>query len=384
MKPPPLRRLRILHVIQNLNYGGMERLMSDLVRLADGRRFETHVLTLQYLGRFSREMEGFATLHLGPRMSVFSLLRPVALAKVIAQLAPDVVHTHSGVWYKVARAARLAGVRRVVHTEHGQPFDGAVTRFLSRRAARLTDAVIAVSEALRGYLVEWLRLPQGRLTVIRNGVDARAFCPRPPSGALRRELGLESDQPIVGSVGRLEPVKGYEVVIEAFRLLCDRLAGPAPALVIAGEGSARRDLEALIARLGLSGKVFLLGWRDDSPDLYAHFDCFAMGSWSEGTSVSLLEAMACGVAPVVTRVGGNLDVLGPELADLAVPPGDAPALASRMACLLREGAANAIGAVARLRVVRAYRIEATAQAYDQLYTAIVSKGGEIAGGHAPP
>lgn len=368
MSPPPSRRLRILHVIQNLNYGGMERLLTDLVRLADGHRFETHVLTLEYLGRFSREMEGFATLHLSPRMSAFSLVRPVRLAKLIARLAPHVVHTHSGVWYKVARAARLAGVRRVMHTEHGQPFEGTVARFLNRRASRLTDVVVAVSEPLRRHLVERLRLPAERLAVISNGVDVHAFCPRLPSGALQRELGLDCDQPIVGSVGRLEPVKGYEVVMEAFRLLCDRLPGPAPVLIIAGEGSARSELEALIARLGLSGKVFLLGWRDDLQDLYAHFDCFAMGSMSEGTSISLLEAMASGVAPVVTSVGGNLDVLGPELADLAVPPGDATALAGRIECLLRDGAAQAMGAVARRRVVQAYRIEATVEAYAQLYT----------------
>jgi glycosyltransferase involved in cell wall biosynthesis len=359
-------------MIQNLNYGGMEKLLADLVRLADGRRFDMHVLTLEYLGRFSRDMDGFATLHRGPRMSVWSLLRPAELAKFVARLAPDLVHTHSGVWYKGARAARLGGARRVVHTEHGKPFDGKLARFLNRRAARLTDVVVAVSAPLKCHIAEQFGVPEERLTVIPNGVDAEAFHPRPPSGTLRHELGLACDQPIVGSIGRLEPVKGYDIVIKAFRLLCDRYAGPPPVLVIAGEGSARRELEALIPGLGLSGQVFVLGWRDDAQDLYAHFSCFVMGSWSEGTSVSLLESMASGVAPVVTRVGGNLDVLGPDLGHLAVPAGDVGALADGMARLLCDGVATSVGAAARRRVMQAYRIEATVAAYDRLYTAVTA------------
>src|SRR6059036_2649554 len=111
--------VRILHVIPHLHYGGMEKLLADIVRNLDKARFETHVLALEYLGRYAQSMQGHAVLHLAPIMSRLSLLWPTALATCIAKLQPDVVHTHSGVWYKGARAARLAGVRRIVHTEHG-------------------------------------------------------------------------------------------------------------------------------------------------------------------------------------------------------------------------------------------------------------------------
>ena len=357
---------RVVHVVGNLNYGGLEKLMVDIVRLLDKSRFETHVLALQYLGRYARDMEGYATLHLCPPMSSLSLLHPVTLAKALASLRPDVVHTHSGVWYKAVRAARLAGVPRVVHTEHGQPRQR-IGRILDRRAARLTDVVVAVSSPLRTYLSKWLHRPERLIETVRNGVDTHAFAPRPPSGALRRELGLRPEQRIVGSIGRLEAVKGYEVVIEAFDALRRRLIGPEPVLVIAGEGSARPSLEALIAHLGLGERVFLLGWRDDPPDLYAHFACFVMGSWSEGTSVSLLEAMASGVPPVVTRVGGNIDVLGSELAEWAVAPGEVAALADGMSRVLQPGARVAMGAAARRRVEEAFPIEATVRAYERLY-----------------
>jgi glycosyltransferase involved in cell wall biosynthesis len=358
--------VRVLHVIQNLHYGGMEKLLSDIVRHVDKTRFETHVLALQYLGRYAREMEGHAALHLGPAMSRLSLLWPASLAACIAKLQPDVVHTHSGVWYKAARAARLAGVQRIAHTEHGQQPEGSLARFLDRRAARLTNAVIAVSRPLRTYMAGRLRLPESRIGVIRNGVDTDTFRPRTPSGALWSELALRPDQPIVGSIGRLEPVKGYEVVIEAFGELCRRGRSDRPVLVIAGEGSSRADLEALIGRLGLRDRVFLLGWRDDTLDLYSHFRCFVLGSWSEGTSVSLAEAMSCGVPPAVTAVGGNPDLLGRELAQQMVPPGDVRALATCLENVL-DGDAARIGGAARQRIENDFGLARMVRQYEAIY-----------------
>jgi glycosyltransferase involved in cell wall biosynthesis len=358
--------VRVLHVIQNLHYGGMEKLLADIVRHVDKTRIESHVVALQFLGRYASEMQGHAVLHLGPQMSRLSLLWPASLAAFIATLQPDVVHTHSGVWYKAARAARLAGVRRIAHTEHGQQPEDRVARFLDRRAARLTDAVVAVSQPLRMYMADRLRLPETQIGVIRNGVDTDTFRPRTPSGALWRELALSPGQPIVGSIGRLEPVKGYKVVIEAFAQLCSRGRADRPVLVIAGDGSERAALEALIERLGLRDRVFLLGWRDDALDLYAHFRCFVLGSWSEGTSVSLAEAMSCGLPPAVTAVGGNPDVLGVELAQQMVPPGDVQALARCLENLL-DGDAARIGRVARRRIETDYGLARMVRQYEAIY-----------------
>jgi glycosyltransferase involved in cell wall biosynthesis len=359
--------VRVVHVIQNLHYGGMEKLLTDIVQHIDKTRFESHVLTLQYLGRYSREITGHAGLHVAPKMSRLSLLRPAALAASIAELKPDIVHTHSGVWYKAARAARLAGVERVVHTEHGRQPENLLPRLLDRRAARLTETVVAVSQPLRTYMSERLRLPESQIVVVRNGVDSDRFRPHTPSGTLSRELGLRPDQPIVGSIGRLEPVKGYDVVIKAFSELCKCSRDDQAVLVIAGEGSARAELETIIGQLGLRDRVFLLGWRDDALDLYAHFRCFVLGSWSEGTSVSLLEAMACGVAPAVTAVGGNGDVLGTDLAGQLVPAGDVRALAACIAETLQPEAAREIGLKARRRIETNFGLGDMVRAYESIY-----------------
>jgi len=361
-------RIRVLHVIQNLNYGGMERLLSDLMHRFDPSRFELHVLVLQYLGRFAQGLEDVATLHQAPSLPRWSLLWPRDLAEIIRRIAPDVVHTHSGVWYKTARAARAAGVPLLVHTDHGRPTpDPFVARFLDGRAARRTDVVIAVSDALRQRL-ESTVVPRGtRIVVVRNGVDTDHFAPGQSGGGVRAALGIPQNAVVLGSIGRLETIKGYEVMVEAMAHLRSHGAPPV-ALVLAGDGSERPRLEAMARSLGVANSVHFLGWRDDVHELLATFDIFTMSSHSEGTSVSLLEAMSTGLCPVVTDVGGNSTVLGPGLAHRLVPPADPRALAAAWAQAIEDAASRTgDGAAARERVVAEFSLDAMVRAYESIY-----------------
>lgn len=364
-------RLRILHVIQNLNYGGMERLLADLVLRADPTAFESHVLVLQYLGRFSRELEGHATLHVSPPLPKWSLLFPRSLARQLRAIAPDVVHTHSGVWFKTARAARAAGLPRVIHTEHGRSAPDPLShRLLDGFASRDTDVVVAVSEVLARQLEETVVRGRAPIQVIPNGVDTERYHPMRDTGRIRTELGIPAETPIIGSIGRLEEIKGYDVMISAFaefQAIADH-SGPAPHLVIAGDGAERGRLQAIAERLGVGGWVHLLGWRDDPLDLLSAFSCFTMSSRSEGTSVSLLEAMSAGLCPVVTRVGGNAAVLGPELAHRLVPSQDPAALAAAWRVALGDTALRSSdGAIARARVERSFGLRAMVGAYEAVY-----------------
>jgi len=366
-------RLRVLHAIQNLNYGGMERLFADLVRRLDPERFESHVLVLGYFGRFAEGLEAHATLHRAAAMTRGSLLYPRALARQIREIAPDVVHSHAGVWYKVSLASRHARVPRFIQTEHGRELpDPWLARRLGWLASRRTDVVVAVSDALAAHLRAQVVAHPDRLTVILNGVDTAVRAPRPDNGVLRASLNLAPEVPIIGSVGRLEPIKGYDLMIEAFARLVSRWGeGPPPALVVAGDGSERERLERRVGELGLGGRVFLLGWREDVDDLYRAFTCFAMTSRSEGTSVSLLEAMSSGLCPVVTPVGGNPGVLGAGLAQCLTPSLDPGAIAVAWLDLLRDPERRARDAAgARARVAGHFSLEAMTRAYEELYRSV--------------
>jgi glycosyltransferase involved in cell wall biosynthesis len=207
------------------------------------------------------------------------------------------------------------------------------------------------------------------VVVVPNGVDARAFAPTPDSGRLRRELGVPPETPIIGSIGRLEPVKGYEVSVDAYRLLRGEWrGGPPPLLVVAGDGSERPRLEARARASGAGEGVRFLGWRDDLGDLLPAFTIFTMSSHSEGTSVSLLEAMSAGRCPVVTDVGGNAAVLGPALGRRLVAPGDPAALARAWREALSDAAGREADAqAARARVLDAFTIDAMVRGYARVH-----------------
>jgi glycosyltransferase involved in cell wall biosynthesis len=363
------RRIRVLHMMDNLNYGGMERVVADIVRRTDRSRFETHVMALTYLGRFADGLEEFATLHVARPMSRSSMLRPYRLAQDIRAIAPDVVHLHSGVWYKASLAARMARVPLVIYTDHGrQNPEPWINRAIDRRASARTNIVVAVSEKLRDDMARFVVAPE-ELRVIPNGVDTDRYVHRAGDCALRREIGITDDTPIIGSVGRLEPVKGYAVMLEAFARLRARWSGSEPpVLVLIGDGSERRTLEAQAVALGVRDSIHFLGWRDDIEDRVHAFTVFTMSSHSEGTSVSLLEAMSAGLCPVVTRVGGNPAVLGPDLQHRLVPPANPDALAAAWMDALRDGARrDADAATARNRIVERFSLDSMIRGYESLY-----------------
>jgi glycosyltransferase involved in cell wall biosynthesis len=307
----------------------MERVLHDLSRGLHGQGFEVHIVVVEAFGKFAEGLAGIARLHQVPAMSRLSLVYPAALVALLKEIAPDVVHSHAGVWFKASRGARLAGVPVVIHTEHGRRVpDLWSDRLIDNLASRSTDQIIAVSEALAQVLRDRVVHDPSRIRVIINGVDVDRLRPVSDVAALRRELDLPDGAPIIGSIGRLEPVKNYQLALRAFALLSAETGARSPVLVLVGDGSEREMLQQLATSLGIAQRVRFLGWHDEVERVYGAFDLFTMSSRSEGTSVSLLEAMSSGLCPVVTDVGGNRAVLGPELASLLVPSEDAAALAA--------------------------------------------------------
>jgi glycosyltransferase involved in cell wall biosynthesis len=362
-------RLRVLHMVGNLHYGGAERLLFEALRFSDASSIENHVLTLQFVGRFGEGLERYARMHEAPPMSRFSMLRPRSLARVIARIAPDVVHTHSGVWYKGSLAARMARVPWLVHTDHGRANpDPWLSRRLDAAASGRTDVVIAVSETVAEQLRRRVVRRPESVHVVPNGVDVDAFAPGRGDDRVRRELRLGPDTAVIGSVGRLEPIKGYEVMVDAFAALRRDWEGEEPCLVIAGDGSERPALEARARAAGIADRVRWLGWRDDVHHLHATFSLFTMSSHSEGTSISLLEGMSAGLCPVVTDVGGNRAVLGDALAHRLVVPNDAEALAAAWRTALRNPDRMRADAVeARRRVVEGFSLASMVRRYESFY-----------------
>jgi glycosyltransferase involved in cell wall biosynthesis len=362
----------VTHVVFDLHGGGLESLIAALVRSLAGSSVQSSVITLG--GRAGRVGESLRPLLgelevLKPARGI-SMLAPVTLVRALRRQRPHVVHLHSGAWFKPAYAARLAGGASVLFTEHGRiHYDPWRQRQLDRIAALLTARVVAVSDTLAEYLHSALHIPTSKLRVIENGVDLARFSPGPRSSGLRRRLGVPDGAIVIGAIGRLEQVKGYDLLVEAFSQLRQaELPGHPRYLVIGGEGSERAALAEQANQLGVADRVIFPGWLDEPAELYRSFDVFAVSSRSEGLSLSLLEAMACGVPPVVTDVGANRLVLGDALRTLVHTQADWPGFRQSVESLLgNQELRHRLGAEATRRVTERFSLARVVEQYRALY-----------------
>jgi glycosyltransferase involved in cell wall biosynthesis len=355
-------------VLPSLVPGGQEVIVLRLSLALRKAGFIVGVTCTELEGPLADRMrdEGF-DVALVPAPGLRTNLRASALIRRFVELRPDVVHVHSGVWLKAARAARMAGVPRVVHTIHGlldhEPWHSAMFK---RFAARHTDMIVAVSEPLGHHLVDDVGVVAAKVQVILYGVDTTHFQPGGDRTALRERLGLAQDGPVIGHVARLAAIKNQTLLLDAFaNVLRER---PSAALVIVGDGDERLRLESRIAELGIGGAERLVGEVDDAAPIYRDFDVFALTSNNEGTSMSLLEAMASGVAVVATSVGGSPALLNHGDCGVLVPPGDIDALTGALLALVDDDVRRErLGGAGRLHVQQAYSADAMCRRYVEVY-----------------
>lgn len=355
---------RILHVITRLDRGGSATntllTVAGLARpfrptLVFGRTAELPPLARQVAERV--ETVELPVLVRNPS-PVHDLRALVALYRLMRQGAFDLVHTHTSKAGVLGRAAaRLAGVRRIVHTPHGHYFHGgyagpAMIRLfvrLERWAARFTDRLVALTDQeARDHLRLGIGTP-AQFATIPSGVELAAFeKPAEPPATVRAALGLPPHAGLIGSVGRLEPVKGHRYLVDAFARLAPRF--PELHLALIGDGPLFAELRARAQRQGVAERVRFLGWRDDTPVLLHALDLFVFPSLNEGMGRALVEAMAAGRPIVASRAGGIPEVLAEGEAGLLVEPADALDLARGIETLLRDpGLRTGLGEAGRRR-----------------------------------
>ena len=302
----------------------------------------------------------------------------VTLVLLLRRRRPAIVHTHTSKAGFVGRlAARLARTPAIIHQPHGHIFYGyygrAVTAFyvaLERIAARWTDRLVTLTDR---EIEEHLALGIGRrahFVTVPSGVPTAELRERAPGReAARDALGLPSDAFVVAALGRLVPVKGFDLLVEAMPALL--IAVPAAHAVIIGDGPEETTLASLAGRLGVSSRVRLHGPSTDVAAILAAADVLAAPSRNEGMGRALVEAMALGVPVVGADVGGIPSVVGDDEAGRIVPPDDAPALAAALIELGRDAGVRAkLAEVARERAETFSTTVAAAKLLD-LYASLV-------------
>jgi glycosyltransferase involved in cell wall biosynthesis len=354
----------IVQVVQELAPpGGIQVMVLELGRRL-ATEFEVHVVSLEgtverLCATWSRAAAIRDRLHAFDKGPGADLPTVVGLTRLLRRLRPCAVHTHHiGPLLYGGLAARLAGVRALVHTEHDAWHLASPRRRKLERAALaiLRPRLVADAEAVAAALVR--AIPSSRPRVVPNGIDTALFTPGDRAAA-RRALGLPASARLIGTAGRLEEVKGHDLLIAALADL-----PPDVALAIAGDGSQRSSLRGEAADLGLSERIHFLGHVDDVVSFYRAIDIFCLPSRAEGMPLSLLEAQACGVPVVATDVGAVREVLAPD-ASLAVVAGSAAPLADGLRGMLERPSP----ADPRPFVTKNYDLQHMARAYRDLLTA---------------
>jgi len=350
--------MRVLYLIDSLGGGGAESLVTNLINylIQNEPQIECDVVTLYPEKYLSEKKFPIHCLALDSKYS----LKGIGLVRHMLARSYDVVHVHlfPANYYAALASPGLSNLAWV-YTEHSiwnrrRRFPP--LRFVETAIYSRFDRIIAVSSLVATSLIRWLPSIRSRVCVIPNGV------PVPKLDNDHRYMTLSGYYTIL-FVGRLEYVKGVDVLLEAFACLPDNCK-----LLIAGDGSQRKALETLAGRLQVHDRVEFLGFRTDVQRLMTSVDCVVLPSRWEGLPMVLLEAMAVGAPVVASAVGGIPEIVEHEVTGWLVPPEDPMRLAYALKGVLKDRAkSHYVGEKARKRIIESYSVETVAKRTISLY-----------------
>jgi glycosyltransferase involved in cell wall biosynthesis len=321
--------MKIAHVVDSMEVGGAETLVSQICCLQRAQGHEPSVYAVGALGQIGERMqeEDFVVqanvaLHLPDATWNFF--------RIFKKLRPDVVHLHNPTpTVYAALAARMAGVPSVVSTRHSlvAPPHKLVTELKYAVAATFCDWIVGICDATANNVRNLHSIPAQKIVRVYNGAI--------PLARVAREQWPPKSGFTLVYVGRLVPVKNHPLLLHAFRLALSSM--PGLRLWIVGDGSERKTLESLAEEMGIAPQVTFWGQQLDVAPFFSAADAFIMSSKSEGLPVSLLQAFSLGLPAIVTDVGGMAEVVRLAKAGFVVPAGD---LAEMAAAILRLAASD--------------------------------------------
>lgn len=377
--------IKICHLISScLTHHGPSNVLIPIVRQSDPKLYQFSVWSL-YPPPENRNPQQILR-EVGARFQVFKMASfidariLVSLVRGLRLLRPNILHCHlvrANLYGRIA--AKLAGVPVVISTYHGIE-DYMVSNSLRDRAVRIVELMTAgwvschvgVSEGMRLAAIQHLRIAPDKIVTIPNGVDIAMYeCNRASRIAVRRELGLDPEAIVVGSVGILNETKNFKQLLHVAKSVVNRY--PDVKFIIFGDGDQRRELEVMITDLGLSSSVILYGFSTDIPRALMALDIFALTSRSEGFSLAVAEAMASGLPCVVFDVGALHELVVDNQTGFLVAADDSDDFGVALNRLItKPGLRSSMGHLARKRVKERFSVELMARRYNELYNHLIA------------
>jgi len=303
--------IRILHITFDMRIGGTEMVIKNIIDGTNKQLFDMSVLCIESpLGAFSQDLinDNIQFYELN-RQAGFDKTLIKSIRDIIKKNNIDIVHCHQYTPWVYGVIAALFTKTKVIFTEHGRFYPDSGTwkrKLINPILSFFTDKITVISQATKIALVEFENISKNRIDVIYNGItplvaDVKEF------EKLRETLCIPNDDIILGTVARLDPIKNHKMMLEAFSITLQNQ--PNCTLIIVGDGEERQRIEQCIIELKIENKVILTGYEPKPISYIALMDIFLLSSLSEGTSMTLLEAMSLGKPCVVTDAGGNPEII---------------------------------------------------------------------------
>lgn len=374
-----VKTIHVLYLITDLNFGGAQKVLSDMLKRLDKNRFMPTVACLfGGDGPVADEIRAIdiPVVDLG-MIAKWRLDALVRLFLLLRRMRPVILHAslfHANIPGRVF--GRLAGVPIIITWRQNVNIGGQIRELINRWTAELGDRTVAVSDLVLQVEIKRARISPDKVVTIYNGIDVSAFAtPNPEVAAqIRQSFDIPPGTLLVGTVGRLHPQKGLDNLLTAMPIIKRQF--PNLRLLIIGDGELRNSSEIQAQSLGISDDVIFTGPRTDVPEIIPTLDVFSLPSLWEGLSLALLEAMAAGLPVVATSVGGTPEVVVDGATGLLVPPRDPTALAEAITHILTNPSmAHRMGQAGRERVTKHFSIDETVRKTEQLYETLLAEKG---------
>ena len=363
-------KVKILHVTFNMGIGGTEQVIRQIIENSDPDKFIHEILCIDgEIGPLGQELQkkGFHVQQTQRQPGTdFKLMK--FIRRLIKQRNIDVLHCHQYTPYFYGVLSALWVKTKVIFTEHGRFYPdrhNARRRYVNPLLALATDHITAISRSTADAVATYEYMPREKIQVIYNGIKEIELA-GVTRDSLLQELDLSPDYRYLGTISRLQPIKNQTMMINAFFKVKEQL--PDIKLVLIGDGEKMPELKQLTESLGIEDDVIFTGFLNDPQRFITLFDIFLLSSFSEGTSMTLLEAMSLTKPCVVTDVGGNPEVVENNVTGYVVPSDDDELFSAAILDLLSDdGKRSSFAAAGRQKYLNSFTVAKMNDDYHKLY-----------------
>lgn len=394
-----MRKIKVVHIITRFDKGGSAE--NTLLTVLGLNKEKYSILLIKGLSLES-EMSDEESLAVSESLKIAEennikvinlpfLVRKIApltdlkalftLFKILRKERPDIVHTHTSKAGFLGRfASFLARVPIIIHTPHGHVFHSyfgpTLTKIFviaEKILSLITDKIITLTNRERDEHIERRIAPLNKFITIHSGVDLDRFMNlNIDIKKKKKELNIPQDFYVIGTVGRLVPIKGHKYLVSAAEMIIKEF--PKTVFVIVGDGFLKPILERHAEALGIRKNIVFTGWRKDVPEILYLFDVLVFPSLNEGMGRVMIEGMSLGKPIVASNVGGIRDLIEDGKNGLLVPPRDSNALRKAISRLIRnKKLAEGLGKIGKMEVYPDFDASTMVKKIDNLYESLLSK-----------